>query len=94
MNDLSLATATSRLNARIRKRGLSAREMLFQRDQFTNDQIPLADMDLISQQHQEKLKNHPHSENSKAPNKEYRSEASVDVGDLVFLHHDVSKLKS
>ena len=94
VTDLSLATATSRLNARIRKRGLSAREMLFQRDQFTNDQIPIHDMDLITQQHQEKLRNHGYSEKSKAPNRGFRSEAHISVGDLVFLHHDKSKLKS
>ena len=94
VNDLSLASATARLNARIRSRGLSAREMLFQRDQFTNDQIPLQDMDLITEQHQAKLKNHHHSEKSKAPNKNFRPETHLTVGDLVHLHHDASKLKS
>ena len=32
----TLAMATAHLNSKIRKRGLSAREMLIQRDQFTN----------------------------------------------------------
>ena len=94
VSELMLATATERLNARIRSRGLSSREMLFQRDQFTNDQIPLTDLDLIVEQHQAKLKNHPYSEISKAPNKAFRPVATVEVGDLVYLHRDSSKLKS
>ena len=42
-----LAIATARLNSRIRSRGLSARETVTQRDQFSNSQIPLNDQDLI-----------------------------------------------
>ncbi len=94
VSELSLATATARLNARIRTRGLSAREMLFQRDQFTNNQIPVTDMDLINEQHQAKLKNHQYSERSKAPLKDMRSDAVVDVGDIVYVHNDASKLKA
>ncbi len=94
VNELELATATARLNARIRSRGLSAREMLFQRDQFTNDQIPIADMDLITEQHQAKLKNHPYSERSKAPLKDGRPDTVVDVGDIVYVRNDGSKLKA
>ena len=94
LTDLSLATATARLNARIRTRGLSAREMLFQRDQFTNNQIPVVDMDLISDQHQAKLRNHQFSERSKAPGRDVHPDVHVDVGDLIYLHNDASKLKS
>ena len=94
VSDLTLATATARLNARIRSRGLSAREMLFQRDQFTNGQIPLVDMDLITDQHQSKVRNHPHSEKSKAPNRGERPNADIKVGDLIYIHHDANKLKS
>ena len=94
VSHLTLATATARLNARIRTRGLSAREMLFQRDQFTNEQLPLTDMDLITEQHQSKLRNHQYSEKSKAPTKGYRPDAILQVGDLVYLHHDANKLKS
>ena len=94
VSELLLATATARLNAHIRQRGLSAREMLFQRDQFTNDQIPLLDRDLISEQHQAKLKNHEYSEKSKAPNREQCPDALLVVGDLVYLHNDGNKLKA
>ena len=92
VSELSLAICTARLNSRIRSRGLSAREMLFQRDQFNNNQLPIADWDLISQQHQAKLSNHPHSEASKAPLRDYRDEPTISVGDLVYLYNDGSKL--
>lgn len=47
VSHLSLALITARLNTRIRNRGLSAREMWSQRDQFLNTQIPIIDQDLI-----------------------------------------------
>ena len=94
VSDITLAIATARLNARIRSRGMSAREMLFQRDQFTNSQIPVSDMDLITEQHEAKLRNHKYSEKSKAPLRDFRPEANVDIGDLVYLHTDRDKTKS
>ena len=42
----TLAVATANRNTRISNRGLSAREMWLQRDQFTNSQIPLSDLQL------------------------------------------------
>ena len=41
---LTLALATASMNSRVRARGLSAREMWCQRDQFTNLQIPFSDL--------------------------------------------------
>ena len=94
VSDITLAVATARLNARIRTRGMSSREMLFQRDQFTNSQIPVSDMELITEQHESKLRNHKYSEKSKAPHKDFRPQANVDIGDLVYLHTDRDKTKS
>ena len=48
----TLAVVTATVNARIRTRGLSAREMWTQRDQFTNSQLPFQDHDLIDKQHE------------------------------------------
>lgn len=64
---LSRTLATSRLNPCIRNRGLSARDMWSQRDQFSNNHIPLADLDLITKQHAFRTANHKYmySENSK-----------------------------
>ena len=58
VTDVALAIATANLNARIRSRGLSAREMWSQRDQFSNQQIPLLDQELILKQNQQRLSNH------------------------------------
>ena len=87
---LNLIIAASHLNARIRNRGLSSREMWTQRDQFTHKQLPICDRDLITEQFELRSKNHPHSEKSK--NKSKPSYDSVHVGDLVYLRSDRSKL--
>jgi hypothetical protein len=91
---LTLSIAISRLNTRIRSRGLSSREMLIQRDQFTNIQLPVHDRQLIDEQHLSRVRNHPYSEKSKAPSKRPAISTSVDVGDLVYLYSDQSKLRA
>jgi hypothetical protein len=88
---LELAIATARLNTRVRGRGLSAREMLTQRDQFTHKQLPIEDRDLILQQHNAKLTNHPHSEKSKAPSGRVAIPPNSSVGDLIYLTSDRNK---
>ena len=88
---LSLAVATANLNTRIRNRGLSAREMWLQRDQFTNAQIPFSDLQVVRQQHSLRLGNHPASERSKAPGCCPRPSMPVQVGDLVYITSDGSK---
>ena len=66
VSPLTLAVATSALNSCVRSRGLSLREMWTQQDQFSNQQLPLADDHLIALQHEQRLSNHPHSERFKA----------------------------
>ena len=46
----TLALGTSQFNARIRNRGLSAWEILFQRDQYTGDQLDISDLSLAESQ--------------------------------------------
>ena len=90
-----LAISTVNLNARIWRRGLSSREMLTQRDQFSNSQIPVSDRELIMKQYEAKLLNHPLSEKAKAPSKEYRQlTQKLRCGDLVYLHNDKNKNKA
>ena len=79
------------LNSQIRSRGLSAREMWTQCDQFSNIQIPLSDYDLISQQQSLHKANHPSSEKSKAGLAQVASSPSVTIGDLVYLYCDRNK---
>ena len=90
VSNLALARATSRLNSRIRSRGFSAREMWFQRDQYSNMQLPFNDMDLIKQQHESRTTNHPYSVRSKGGTNNIRQQ-SISVGDIVYLYHDKSK---
>lgn len=91
VSPVTLSIATACLNSRIRTRGLSAREMLTQRDQFSNNQIPLVDQELILTQHDQRITNHPHSEQSKAPRSKLSNSKSIEVGDLVYLYTDRNK---
>ena len=50
ISTLTLAVATSRLNSRLRSYGLSARELWTQRDQFTIEQLPISDREIILKQ--------------------------------------------
>ena len=88
---LALALASASLNSRIRSRGLSAREMWFQRDQFTNQQIPTSDPLLIQSQHSLRKSNHYYSEHSKAPSGKVSPSNTFQVGDLVYLYCDRDK---
>ena len=88
---LSLEVAIRTLNARIRSDGLSAREIFFQRDQWTNEQIPVNDAAIISSKHSRAVENNRHSEKSKAKGAPPRNEPDVKVGDIVYVHADRDK---
>uniref|UniRef100_A0A8C4NGU4 Uncharacterized protein n=1 Tax=Eptatretus burgeri TaxID=7764 RepID=A0A8C4NGU4_EPTBU len=88
---LTLALATASMNSRVRAWGLSAREMWCQRDQFTNQQIPFSDLQVIQAQHHLRSINHPHIEKSKAPTGSVKPNVSVEVGDLIYLYSDRNK---
>ena len=91
---VTLAVATACLNSRIRSRGLSARELWTQRDQFQNRQIPLTDLDVILKQHEQRLSNHPLSEKSKNPLQKPFLQHNLEVGDIVYLNSDRNKSKA
>lgn len=88
---LFLAIVTAGLNTRIRSRGLSSREMMMQRDQFTCEQLPINDRDLILKQNESRKANHPYSEQSKASNNFLEKSPNLHVGDLVYLYSDRNK---
>ena len=88
---LTLALATANLNKRIRGRGLSAWEIWFQRDMFTNEQIPVNDLSIIDEQHASRTQNHPFSEASKTPKGHSPLTPLIAKGDLVYLRRDVDK---
>ena len=91
VSSLTLTIATCHLNSRIRHSGLSAREIWTQRDQFSNEQLPISDRDLIQAQHHQRIDNHPHSEKCKAPRGKEPPCIQINVGDLVYLYSDRNK---
>ena len=93
VTQFQLSIILSSLNARIRSRGLSAREMMFQRDQFTNLQLPVSDRMLAIEQYEQRCLNHPHSERTKTPMKTHPTSHNILVGDLVYLYCDQNKFK-
>ena len=94
VSDITLALATANTNSRIRRDGLSAREVWTQRDQLTGEQLPIVDRHLILSQNYSRQRNHASSSKSKAGGRTNRPSAAVSVGDLVFLKGDRDKLKA
>lgn len=94
LTPLSLSLITARSNTRIRSRGLSSREMWTQRDQFSNNQLPVADHELILSQQELRQKNHIHSERAKCPSGRFPALPNLCVGDIVYLRCDLNKSKS
>ena len=91
VSSLTLSLAVASLNSRIRNRGLSAREMWTQRDQYSHTQLPIKDQTLILEQHSDRLSNHPYSMRSKNPKGRFYLICSVEVGDVVYLNCDRNK---
>ena len=91
INECSLSLATSRLNSKIRTNGLSAREIMTQRDQFSNNPIPINDKDIILEKHAKAIKDHEYSERSKSHSNPPIQSPKVNIGDLVHLYCDKNK---
>ena len=94
VSDVQLQLALSVLNSRIRNRGFSAREILFQRDQVTNEQIHISDQVLADSQIPNRTNNHLASAKSKAPGCSLASAMDCKVGDFVFLKDERNKNKA
>ena len=89
-----LAHAVANKNSRIRRDGLSAREIWTQRDQMTGETLPTVDRDIILSQNAARKKNHLPSAKSKASGQSFPSTSPITVGDLVFLKGDKDKTKA
>ncbi|MES9971553.1 MAG: hypothetical protein ABW092_16090, partial [Candidatus Thiodiazotropha sp.] len=94
INQLDLSIAIARLNARIRFSGLSSRELWTQRSQFTHEQLPILDRDIIVAQHKKRSENHSASSMSKHKSGKSVSTPSLNVGDLVYLYTDKDKSRA
>ena len=66
--------------------------MLTKRDQFTNLQLPINDINLILQKRDQHIRNHEASAKSKAT-LPAKIAPSIEVGDLVYIASDLSKSK-
>ena len=89
----TLSKVLQTLNCRIRNRGLSAREILFCRDQVTGVSLAIDDATLSTMQEEIRHRNHRASINSKGQ-KPLSSNPSFHVGDLVYLKLERHKFKA
>ena len=89
-----LAVVVNQLNARIRNRGLSAWEILNQRNQYTGEQISTDDLKLSEQQAEMRASNQAASAKHKARGRPAAKDASVLVGSLVYIKSDGDKHKA
>ena len=91
INDTNLSLLIAKLNSKLRSNGLSSREMMTQRNQFTNTQIHINDFDIIMNKHKKAINNHSSSARSKAPGRAPRKVSDFSVGDLVYVYSDRDK---
>ena len=91
LTSTDLAIVVSTLNSRIRNRGLSAREILFQREGNTGKQLTFRDQELAESQYNTRRSNHDPSAKSKARGGNAPRAQPVSPGDLVHLKCDGDK---
>ena len=85
VTELELALITKNINSRIRDRGFSAKEIVFQREQITNNTQPVSDEALAKEQvEKRKGKQNPVSNHS---------QHRLAVGSNIFLKNDKNKLR-
>ena len=94
ISEVQLHLVVETLNTHIRNRGLSSREILFQRDQHTNNQLNINDINLAEQQSSIREKNHLPSALSKARGNPRAEQQNLIVGNLVFIKGEGSKFQA
>ena len=88
-----LAVIVNQLNSRIRNGGLSAWEILCQRNQYTGEQIDVNDLVLSEQQGQLRVANQQYSSKHKARGNPPAQEANIVKGSLVYIKSDGNKTR-
>ena len=94
VSGLTLAIATASMNKRIRRIGLSTRELWIQREQISGLQLAIEDHRLIYDQVKNRAANHWSSAHSKSRGKTLPGIPYVRIDDLVFLGRDRDKTKA
>ena len=88
-----LALATNIVNEKVKNQGMSAKEILFSRDQITSENLHLQDDELANLIMAKRKENNPSSSKSKSSTNNPAIPANAKKGQLVFLKHDGSKFK-
>ena len=91
---LQLDKAVCSLNSRIRKQGLSAKEILFCRDQLTCKQLDIDDKQLCALHESIHGQNHFSSAKSKAWGRSKAKSANISLGYLVHIKSEGSKFRA
>ena len=91
LNIAKLQKATSRVNEKIRKENLSSKEVLFKRNQFTQEELDISDKDIKEKKMNDRIVNNKYSARSKANVKSPAPQAVTTKGQLVFLRNEMSK---
>ena len=93
LNIKVLAKATTAVNEKVRQQGLSAKEIIFSRDQVTLENIDLKDEALAEEKMKIRETENIYSAKSKASTSLPAKSANALRGQLVFLKKDGSKLE-
>ena len=88
-----LAMAAKIVNEKIKNQGMSAKEILFSRDQITSENIHLCDEEIANVTMEKRKENNPYSSLSKSVTNKPATLAGAKKGNLVFLKQDGSKFK-
>ena len=88
-----LAKATTTVNEKIRHQGLSSKEILFSRDQFTLENLKLSDENLAEDKMKIRDKENVYSAKSRATTSAKATSAQAKKGQLVFLKKEGNKLE-
>lgn len=87
----TLASSISNTNSRIRMCGLSAKEVIMKRDNFSNEPINFVDEDLNTFKYEKRLQNHYYSELSKSQGANVAKVILFNQGDVVHIKSDGTK---
>ena len=89
-----LAYITNILNSRLRHHGLSAWEIMYQRNQFNGEQIDISDLRIAEDQSHLRAANQQYSAKSKSRGNPSARQADVQCGSLVYIKKDGDKTRS
>lgn len=92
-NTVELSRAVNQPNSRIRGRGLSSWEISFRRDADTGAELDLCNKSLSDMQLSTHLQNQVTRVKHKASAGKLASSLDVDIGSLVYINDDLSKLQ-